>query len=144
MKARLIMFGFLVLAFMAFPVYAQEMANTEMESPESPEDDLMVTYGTVVSVSPQQIVILEYDFDLDADVEMTYVIDENTQLEDIDSLDELQVDDAVEIVYEEKDGVKKAMVIKKEDFALEEMDETDMMEETDMGGEQENMEMPPE
>jgi hypothetical protein len=119
MKAKLFFAIVMFTAIFVLPVHAQEMATNE----QNEANDQMVTYGTVVSVTAQQIVILEYDFDTDADVEATYLIDANTKLEAMKEVTELQVDDAVEIVYAEKGGVKTAQSIKKEDFSQEDTGE---------------------
>ena len=83
------------------------------------EEDIAVTFGTVTSVADGAITILEYDFDADQDVEVTYVIDEDTEYENITAASELQMDDPVEIVFIEMEEQKFALIVKKEDLTLE-------------------------
>jgi len=140
MKVKLIMAVLIMVAVMVIPAQAQEtgepqMQEEEMEIPDGIEDDLMVTYGTIVSMADDKIVILEYDFDLDEDIEVAYMVDENTLFEEIESLGDLRVDDPLEIVYEEKGDERLALLIKKEDFGIDDLEEIDALEDSDDMGE---------
>jgi len=99
------------------------------------EEDVAITFGTVTRVDEGEIAILEYDFDADQDVEMAYIIDEDTEFENIASAAALQVDDPVEIVFLMLDGENIALIVKKEELALEEdvLDGDDSLEEEDLG-----------
>jgi len=100
----------LVFVFLGFvPLFAQYEA----------EDEINYSYGVVVSSSPNQIVLLEYDYDRDEEVQVTYEINVDTKVENVESLDNLQKDDNVEIYYKEAEGKKIAVSVEKELFVDE-------------------------
>lgn len=70
------------------------------------EADLEFTYGTVVSISGDQVVISVYDYEMDAEAEVTYQVDDQTVYDGIASLAEVAAGDEVDIEYVEQDGVK--------------------------------------
>ncbi len=78
------------------------------------EEEINYSYGIVVSHSPEQLVVLEYDYDSDEEIEVSYEINAETAVENVESLDKLQKDDGVEVYYREKDGKKIAVSIEKE------------------------------
>ena len=75
------------------------------------EEDAEYSWGTAKSVSSDQIVVMEYDYDKDEDVEVSYVVDPKVELKGVDSLDDIKVGDDIEVNYVTKDGKKVARVI---------------------------------
>lgn len=79
-------------------------------------------YGTVLSISGDQLVLTEYDLIQDQDVEVTYTLDPAIELENLNSLEDLAAGTNVDVDYFEKDGVKTAVYLAVE-TPLEEVDE---------------------
>lgn len=103
-----------ILTFIFFPYAHGVSAQDEVVSPQNEEDEINYSYGVVVSQSPNQIVLLEYDYDRDEEVQVTYEVNAETKVENVESLDKLQKDDNIEIYYKEMDGRKIAVSIEKE------------------------------
>jgi hypothetical protein len=77
-------------------------------------DDEDFAFGTVVSVSDTNIVILEYNFDSEEEVQMTYDVNGDTKFENVTALKEIVPNDEVEINFKEVDGKKMATFISKD------------------------------
>ena len=77
------------------------------------------SFGKVVSVTAQEVVVKEYDFAKDADVEMTYAVSGETELGNINVITDLAVNDDIVIDYVEKDGKRVVTTIVKEDKGAE-------------------------
>jgi hypothetical protein len=76
------------------------------------DDDLVETsYGEIVSISKNTIVIKEYDYDNFRNVNINYVVDENVDLVNFNSLDELKKGDSVDIDYIVKGKTRIAVTI---------------------------------
>ena len=84
----LIMTGFLNGMVSPCPVQAQEV------------DDFFYSFGKVVRVEASEIVIAEYDYDREEEVELSFLIDSQTVLENIDSLNKINIGEEIEILYE--------------------------------------------
>ncbi|MBN2145655.1 MAG: hypothetical protein JW774_13650 [Candidatus Aureabacteria bacterium] len=95
----------LMLLFTGF-VFSQDAS-----APATGEETTKYSYATVVSVSADQIVVSEYDYDKDEEVNVTYSVDANVQLKNVDALNKIGAGNYVEIEYEIKDGKKVAKVI---------------------------------
>ena len=95
--AALLVFG--LVAMGATPSFAQE--TEEME----------YSYGTVKSVSGNQIVVREYDYDKDEDVDINYDVDPAAKFDNVASIKDVAVDDIIEIDYITKDAKRIAKVI---------------------------------
>jgi hypothetical protein len=65
----------------------------------------------VFQISPEAVTLTEYDFETDQESQIFYVIDADTKLDNIATLDEIKVDDEIGVNYEEKDGKKIAKTI---------------------------------
>jgi len=91
------------------------------------EEELEYSWGTVRNVSSDKIVVVEYDYANDAELEVAYTVDSNVKLENADSLQDITVGDSVEVEYIIKDNEKIAKVIAVERPSFEELD---MPEET--------------
>ena len=104
-----VVFSF-VLALGPLSSFAQEMEEEQMTD-ELIEDDQLFGFGQVAEISASAMTLVEYDFETDQELQMVYVIDGDTKLDNIASLDEIKVDDEVGVNYEEKDGKKMAKTI---------------------------------
>ena len=79
-------------------VFAQEQAPTEI--------DAQFSFGTVVSATATDLVVSEYNYDTDQNVDVSYVLDANTVYENVVNALELKQADEVDIEYKEVDGKK--------------------------------------
>ena len=87
----------------------QAPARPSAQAPAAPEPDY--TFGVVKSVAADQIVITEFDYDTEKEVEAAYQIDPQVQLGDVASLQEIKAGDEVDIDYVTRDGKKVAVGI---------------------------------
>lgn len=81
-------------------------------------------YGTVVEVSADRLVVSEYDEILGIAANVTYTVDPQAALYDVQSLAEIAVGDEVDLDYVMKDGGRMATAITVEKFSEEEGEET--------------------
>jgi len=95
------------------------MGSSAVLSQEA-EDDMIVTYGTVANLSEQEITLKEYNYELDTDEDVIYMIDASTQFVNKEAAGELQEGDYIELSYVEKDGQKMAKEIKKDEEYMDE------------------------
>jgi len=79
---------------------------------DSEEDKF--AFGKVVSVGAHSVVVSEYDFERDADVDVLYWITSETELGNLESLADLVAGDDVVIDYIEIDGDRAATTLVKE------------------------------
>ena len=98
--AAVLALGFLICSGISL---AQEEEETVEETDYS--------WGTVSSVSSGQIVITEYDYDTDEKVEVTYSIDPNVKLHNVNSLKEIAVGNDIWIDYVIREDKNVAMGI---------------------------------
>ncbi|MBL7072166.1 MAG: hypothetical protein ISS33_00120 [Candidatus Omnitrophica bacterium] len=75
------------------------------------EDLVDSAYGTVVSISDGSVTLNEYDFDLDTEKSMIYEITADTELENIDSLEEIKAGSEVSVECIVKDGKNQIVSI---------------------------------
>lgn len=81
---------------------------------ENTADDEEFAFGTVVSVAAESITILEYNFDTEEEVQVTYDVNASTAYENVKALNEIAANDEVEINYKEVNGKKTATFISKD------------------------------
>jgi hypothetical protein len=79
------------------------------------DETLEYTYGSVVSASPAEIVINEYNYETDEEVNMTYGVNAETKFNNIASPQDLAKDDNVDIYYKVAGDKKIAKMITKDD-----------------------------
>ena len=99
-------------------------------------DALDYSFGTVKAVSSTEITLEEYDFegDLEKTVDVTYVINGETETDNFEKIDDLKVDEDVEVYFVEEDGKKIAVSLAKDegfdldaaDYGNEEMMDEEM------------------
>ena len=112
-----LLFGFSV--FFLHNLLAAEEAKqpaTQEVSPPAQEaapaaDETEFSYGTVKTVGADQLVVSEYDYDSDKDVDVTYSVPAGTKFENVTSAQEIKVGDAVDIDFLVKNGQKTASSI---------------------------------
>ena len=77
------------------------------------EGELDYSYGTVVKVDldGRTVVISEYDWEKESDIEVTYYIDKGAAFKNFTSLEELAAGSSVDIDYVERNGKKTATLI---------------------------------
>ncbi len=107
---------------LTIPVFAVSQ-NAEIPSDSKPAgqtnlNQFIYSYGTVLKVSPDQVVLQEYDYDSDVEKEVAYQIDPAIQLEGFKAITDLAPQDVVEVYYLEQDNKKTAKIIRRE--AIEE------------------------
>lgn len=83
-------------------------------SGQNEDDDINYSYGALVSQSPDKIVVLEYDYDRDEEIQVVYELTPETKVENVDALDKLQKNDNIEVYYKDVGGKKVAVSIEKE------------------------------
>lgn len=105
--AIVLMFGFLMCSMPGISL-AQE------------EEEMEYSWGAVSSVSSNQIVITEYDYDSEEGADVTYAVDPNAELKNVDSLKDIAVGDNVDIEYVVRNGKKVAKIITVEKSSSEE------------------------
>lgn len=105
--------AFWVLAFvlgLASPVFAAE------DPLAADLDDAEYAYGTVAQVTPEALIIREYDFETGTTVEIAYQLDPQVIVNGVDTVQQIAVDDDVDIDYVTKDGRRLATVISVERY----------------------------
>ena len=137
--AKFGVWGLILFFLMAGLVIAQEnevvapaVQNAEDQSANDEDmlkdnDEMSYSYGSVVSTAADKIVLSEYDYESDQDVEVSYQVAAETTVENVKAITDLVKGDNVEIFFKEVDGAKKAQVITKEieeDLGEENIDDT--------------------
>ena len=75
------------------------------------EEDVEYAWGTAKTISSNQIVVIEYDYDNDQDIEATYSVDPKVELRGVNSLKDITAGDSLDIEYVIQSGKKIAKVI---------------------------------
>ena len=85
---------------------------------EEAAEELDYSWGTVNSVSSNQIILAEYDYDTEEEVNVTYTLDPKVDLKNVESLKDIKVGDNVEIDYVVRGDKKvaKAITIEKPSY----------------------------
>lgn len=89
------------------------------------EQDMDYVWGTVVKVSPEEITVSEYEYDLDEEIDVVYKIDPDVKLEGIDVLNELSEGDSIEIAYviKGKNKIAKSITLEGTYYDSEELEQ---------------------
>lgn len=109
-------------SFLLHPVFAQEAAAPETET-EDIGEETEFSFGTVKSVTENEVVVSEYDYETNADVDVTYKVPAETEFENATTLKDIKAGDSIDIDFLVKDGVKTAIAITVE-TPLQETEET--------------------
>ena len=83
------------------------------------EEEVEYSYGTVNKVSGNDIEVKEYDFETESDVNVTYVVNAETQFINVNAVAEIAPGDTVDIDYVVKEGKNAAKVVDVEKAAAE-------------------------
>jgi hypothetical protein len=107
--------GFLTVSLVGMS-YAQDKPEMEVPSVETE-----YSTGMVVSVDEtlNQIVVREYDYNQDQEVEVTYTVNQETTFEDVASLKDIAAGDSIEIEFVSENGAKIAKMVTIEKMADE-------------------------
>ena len=84
------------------------------------EEKMDYSWGAVVKVLPNEIIVSEYDYDSDGEVNVVYKVSPDTELKNIEALKDLAEGDSVEISYVVEEEQRIAKVITLEESYLEE------------------------
>ena len=74
-------------------------------------DEMNYAYGKVVSVTPSEIVLSQYDYEKDEETKETYILTSKVEIQNITALDRLAAGDEIEIYFDEDKGGKVAVII---------------------------------
>ena len=77
------------------------------------------SFGKVVSINADQIMVREYDFAKDADVEVAYTVTADTEFGNVNAVAELVADDDIVIDYVEKDGKRVVTTLVREEKGVD-------------------------
>jgi hypothetical protein len=113
MKRHII--GAAVLALLFLMCYGSGVSLAE-------EEELEYSWGKVSSLSSNQIIIKEYDYESDEEADVTYAIDPKVEIKNVNSLEEITVGDNVGIDFVVRNNEKVARVIIVEKSSYEEED----------------------
>ncbi|GEM_PF-2482390 len=93
--------------------FCQEQGAPQAVSPEQPAENTEYSEGTVLSVNADanEIAITEYDWNTDAEVNVTYSVDPAVQVENIASWKDLAAGNYIDIEYVVKDSKRIAKYI---------------------------------
>ncbi len=81
------------------------------ETPAVAEEETEFSFGTIKSINANQLVVSEYDYESNADVDVTYQVAANATFENVASLKEIAVGDSVDVDFLVENGQKKAVAI---------------------------------
>lgn len=101
----------LTFCFLAQPYCSVVLAENE--------DEMEYAWGVVKEVSNDSIVVTEYDYDTDVDIDAAYSISSDTEVSNVETLDDISIGDMVDIEYFIVGGKKEAKVISVETGEVE-------------------------
>jgi len=84
------------------------------------EESMDYSWGVVVEVSSDQVIVSEYDYDLDEEKDVVYKVNPDTELRNIEALEDLTEGDSIEINYVVEAKERIAKVIALEESYLDE------------------------
>ena len=113
MKRYLVVAAVLALGLLIYP-------GISLAQEEEVEEKLDYSWGIVSSISSNQVVVIEYDYDTQEDINVTYTLDPKVELKNVESLKDIKEGDNVVIDYAIKDGKKLAKIITIEEPSYEE------------------------
>ena len=105
--------GAMVLAFLFLMCYVSGVSLAQ-------EEEVEYSWGRVSSLSSNQIIVKEYDYESDEEVDVTYAIDSKVEIKNVNSLEEITIGDSVGIDFVVRDSEKVAKVIIVEKSSYEE------------------------
>ena len=120
-----IVYVFLILSSISTMVMAQDATssvsvqnetafaaqNAVTEDPSLQETMVELAYGEFVKLADGSIVVSEYDATKDAQAQVSYIIDSQTKVSGVESVDKISAGSNIEISYDMVDGKKAARTI---------------------------------
>ncbi len=97
---------------LAVVAFGQEEANNDLYA-----------FGSAVTISPEAIVLSEYDYDSDAEVQVTYAVTPETKFEEMASIQDVKANDYLEIEYTEAEGKRTATLVAKDNSFMEDSED---------------------
>ena len=101
------------------------LALTPINSVAQDEDQFLYSYGEVLSVAQDQIMVREFDYATGEEKDVVYYITADTILDSVESVDQIKPSDLVDVEFmvseDGKNIAKEILVDKIEDY--EEIDE---------------------
>ena len=107
---------------MLAPLFAMALAfavNIPVSAAQENNNEDKFSFGKVVTVNAQEVMVKEYDFAKDADVEVPYTVTAETELGNVNAVTDLAANDDIVIDYVEKDGKRVVTTLVKEDKGAE-------------------------
>ena len=86
------------------------------------EESMNYSWGEVVKVSPEEITVSEYSYDLEKEIDVVYKIEPDVKLKNVTSINNLNEGDSVEIDYVIVGADKVAKAIILEELFEEDLD----------------------
>jgi hypothetical protein len=83
------------------------------------DEDLEYTYGSVVSSSAAEVVVTEYNYETDEEIQTPYTVSAETKFSNVGSAPDLVKGDNVDIYYKNIDEKKVATMITKDETVYE-------------------------
>lgn len=103
------------LTLVSVPAMAQEAMEEE-------ELNFQYAYGTIQEITTDKMVLLEYDFESEKEVEVSYLMDADIVFENFNSIADIKVGDDVDVAFLEENGQKVAALIAIDDSEQDEQD----------------------
>lgn len=114
MKKRLICAAVFILGFSLIPATPFAFAQDDGTKPAvvaKEMEEVDYSFGTVKSASAADVVVSEYDYETDKDIDVSYVLDPKAELKNVESAEKIAAGDSIDITYVMKDGKKVAKTI---------------------------------
>ncbi len=105
--------AFFFLGLIAVGAFAQEAV---------PEEESDFGFGTVSSVAKDKITVKEYNYETDTEMDVSYGVTSETELEGYESFGEIAAGDQVEVEYVTRANEKVALYVAKEELEAEEVE----------------------
>ncbi len=115
-KSLVVVLGLALGIVSILPVAFSQEEAAPAAAPAAPaaavgEEETDYSFGTVKSVTGDQLVVSEYDYESDKDVDVTYTTDPAVKLENANAVADIKAGDSVEIDFVSKDGKKIAKTV---------------------------------
>ena len=94
-------FIFIFCLSLIFPFFLQAQDDLENE----------YAYGTITSITDKEILLKEYNYEKEEFVEITYQLMPETKVRNTDSIKSILNGNQIEILYQDVDGKKNALVV---------------------------------
>ncbi len=95
------------LASFCLPFFLMLLAGATVSAEESLTTEF--SYGAVVSKTDSTMVVNEYDYEKDEDVQVSYDITDKTEFQNVNSLAEIAAGDTVDVIYQIENGIRKCL-----------------------------------